>query len=180
MEKTELVLGILLGAILMYLLLHFLWRIGYYALYTAIAFIRRSDSPSGRPRALSDMEPMVLPRIQHDFPDFDIQHAKQQVKDHLTAQYGDRKDFCIHGVVLNDYRMGNGTKAVVFQAALRWQEKKPAEKRMDVVLSPEALPASPVCKNCGAPLSGAFCSSCGAPAPKAPAHRWQVVKLRET
>ena len=109
MDKTTLLIGIALGAVGMYLIIHFLWSIGYYALATVFSALGGIRSGSaGTSKSLSSMEAMVLPQVKKDFEDFDPEVLKTRLREHLQSLYGSRENFQVEALALNDYRKQSG------------------------------------------------------------------------
>ena len=178
MEKSSLILGILIGALLMYLLIHLLWRLGYYTFCAILSFLRRSENPSGNSRGkLSDLTSMVLPQILKDFPDFDLESAKFQAESYIKARYGSHSGFRILQLVLKGYRKDSKKKTVIFEASLSWQEKKTAYRRVEVLMETEAS-SGQLCTSCGEPLQPGdrHCRNCGAATSPV---RWDFTKIKE-
>ena len=186
MDKTTLILGIIIGAVCMYFLLHLLWRLGYYLLYSILSVIRHSDHASDlHPKALANMESMVLPQVLREFPDFDPGKARQDVREFLLKNCGNRPGFQVHEVVLNDYRKQVKKRELVFEASVSWQRKKTVLGRMDVFMEcslpdPERVSAVS-CPNCGGEIksSDVYCSFCGSKLAEKPEPQWAVYKVRE-
>ena len=182
MDKTTLILGILLGAAAMYLILHFLWHVGFYAfaaIFSSLGSIR-TDGPR-IPKSLGNMEKMLLPQVRRDLPDFDPEAMKETIRNHLLGLYGDKENFQILVLALRDYQKQPHKKLLTYEAALCWKEKKPIEKRVSVsVVGEEASPRS-VCPDCGAAVSPEdyCCSGCGRKLSKENAVHWAISSVKE-
>lgn len=183
MDKTTLILGILLGAAAMYLILHFLWHLGFYAIATIFSSLGsiRTDGPR-IPKSLGNMEKMILPQVRRDLPDFDPEAMKETVRKHLLGLYGERENFQIPIVALRDYQKQPHKKILTYEAALCWNEKKPLQKRVSIsVVGEEVTPLS-ACPSCGAAVSpeDRCCSGCGQKLPDRNAFRWSVSSVKES
>ena len=184
MQKTELILGILIGAVLMFLFLHLLWRLGYYALVAAVSMIRRSDDgPQRRSRMPGNLEAMVLPRVQKDFPDFDADAMKAQAESRILQKYGTLPDFQILGICLNAYRTQRTKSELHYEASVSWGEKKTRGRLLDIAAErTEASPRYPLpCPGCGQEISHfvPYCSCCGAKLPEPSSCPWTFLEIRE-
>ena len=179
MDRSELILGIVIGALAAYVLLNLLWRIGFFTMRSALRILRHSErSGQNQQRAVADMEAMVLPRILRDFPDFDWSLLRSQVESHLQQQYSDKPQFSVSRVVLNSYRKQGPEKQILLDVSVSWKEKKTAYRRLSVTVAASPSAALSCCPDCGAQLQGqpAFCSFCGARLPQTA--RWQISKIR--
>lgn len=180
MDKTTLVLGILLGAAGMYILIHLLWHFGYFALASVMGFlggIRTDASPV--PRSLDRMEAMILPRVLKDFPDFQPENEKDLVREHLKKEYAGHPEFQVEALGLTDYRPENSS--LIYQAAVSFQEKKLRRRRVRITVEPRNMACSSVCPDCGAPLvpGDRHCRSCGKKLAETPSVLWTVSQIRE-
>ena len=186
MEKTTLILGILIGAAGMYFLIHLLWRLGYYLLCGIIGIVRHADGTSApRSRTHSSMEAMELPQVLKEFPDFDLDPIKAQVREQLQRNYGTRPGFSVEEITLSDYRKQGSRRELILEASVTWQEKKPVTRRISVLLEytiPEAdRMEKRSCPGCGAETAPGdlFCSYCGARIEKSVTPHWRIAKIRE-
>ena len=186
MERTSLILGIVLGGVLMFLLLRGLWHLGYFSLMNVLSLLRStSGAEEEGPKSLSNMESMVLPRILKDYPDFDGAAFKLQAKEFLQQQYGDRPDFHIHNLVFSDYRRLGSQRIILLQAAVCWKEGSLLQKRLE--LHAELKKEDPGeefyrnCPNCGATLGpkDIQCQYCGTRVPGATEERWVFLHAKE-
>ena len=183
MDKTTLILGILLGAIAMYLILHFLWHVGFYAIATIFSSLGsiRTDGPRIS-KSLGSMEKMLLPQVRRDLPNFDPDAMKETIRNHLLGLYGDKENFQIPVLALRDYQKQPHKKLLSYEASLCWKEKKELQKRISISVVGEDAPPLSVCPGCGAAVSPEdhCCSGCGQKLPKESAVHWTVSSVKES
>ena len=183
MDKTTLILGIVLGAAAMYLILHFLWHMGFYAIAAIFSSLGSIHTEAPRiPKSLSNMEKMLLPQVRRDLPDFDPEAMKETVRNHLLGLYGEKENFRIPALALRDYQKQPHKKLLSYEAALCWKEKKELQKRAFISVVGEDAPPLSACPDCGAAVSPEdhCCSGCGKKLKKEDAVRWTVTSVKES
>lgn len=135
MDKTSLILGIILGGAAMYLIIHLLWRVGYYFLRGVVSFARSGEQiPDRKPRSLGKMENALLPQVLQDSPALCLEQTKQQVRDFIENRFKSREGFQIHQIVLSNYRKDLHRKVLVFSSSVCWKEKRITEKRLQITM----------------------------------------------
>ena len=145
MDKRTLILGIFLGALGMYILIHGLWHLGYYTIAAVFSSLSRIRThPDTQPKTLSSVEKMILPQVLRKFPDLDLPGLKEEIHKAINRQYGSQEDFQILSIMLNDCRKQDGKTVLIFEAPVCWQNKKPVSRLLRIrVISPEdASPCS--------------------------------------
>ena len=183
MDKTTLILGILLGAAAMYLILHFLWHAGFYAIAAIFSSLGSIHTDGPRiPKSLANMEKMTLPQVRRDLPDFDPDAIKETIRNHLLGLYGEKENFRIPVLALRDYKKQPHKKILTYEAALCWKEKKELQKRVSVSVTGEEETPLSACPSCGAAVfpEDRCCSGCGKKLPKGNAVRWTISSVKES
>ena len=107
------------------------------------------------PRSLSGCDSILLPQILRDFPDFDVNLAKNYGTDALRAHLSQKEGLRIHNIVLSRYLRTLSQKTILMQAAAEYQENgRTVQKRYDLSYSyvlqgqggsPEAAASCPHC-----------------------------------
>ena len=139
MDKRTLIVGILLGALGMYILIHLLWHLGYYTIAAVFSSLSRIRThPDAQPKTLSSVEKMVLPQVLREFPDLDLPGLKEEIQRAIARQYGSHDNFQIRSIMLNDCRKQDGKTVLIFEAPVCWQHKKPVSRLLRIrMISPE-------------------------------------------
>ena len=139
------------------------------------------------PKSVSGMDSLLLPRILEDFPDYDVNGAKNAVRDYLRRQLGNHSQLQIHKVVIARYLPTGMQKTVVFQAAVGWKEQgQTVQKRYDLhhCYSPDTATAAVAanCPNCGANLGYGVtaCPYCGSRVVNVMGNTWKFAKIQES
>lgn len=139
------------------------------------------------PRSLNGCDSFLLPQILKDFPDFDVNHCKIQIRDYLKEKFGNKDAFAIHNVVIAKYLPSQVQKTIVFQAALAYRENgRLLQKRYDIyysyILSGTEITIAANCPNCGGALGfGELeCPFCGSRVTNPLGNSWEVTQLIET
>ena len=182
MDKTSMIIGILIGAVCMFFLIHLLWRLGYYIFCGMIGVLHHSEQAAENlPKSLANLEAMVLPLAKRDFPDVDLSALKEQVRQALQIRYENENGFLAEKIVLNDYRKQDHQNILVFEASVQWQEKKPVHRKVSVYLKAVPGKHSDCCPSCGAPTKRGdiHCRECGNPLSAFSQTSWEVFKFRE-
>ena len=135
----KLILGILIGAVAMYFLLHLIWHLGCYLFAFFVGFQNRNEgSPDSLPKTLKNMEKMLLPQVSIKYPDLDLSGLKEQICREISAKYGSHEGLQIHDIALTDCITGSSPSSLLFQAAVSWTEKKQRFRHLEICAIPEA------------------------------------------
>lgn len=144
---------------------------------------KQADPP---PRTVSGIESIVMPDIRRDFPEFDIQLAKDRARQYLRSQLGSKKGLQIHNLVLHRYVDESIQKTIIFQAAVSWREDRLIQKRYDIhysYLLPEAGGGLTLnCPNCGAVIGFGErqCAYCGTQVLNGLQRNWEFTQINES
>ena len=138
------------------------------------------------PRSLNGCDSLLIPKILHDFPDFDITLAKTYVRNYLKDRLSKHRDLTIHNVVIAKYLPSGAQKTIVFQAALCWTESgKKVQKRYELnytYLLDGDTEVAANCPNCGGALGYGVneCPYCGSRVANALGNTWTFTEMKET
>lgn len=139
------------------------------------------------PRSLNGMDAILLPQILKDFPDFDVQHAKQLAEKALRKYMKNREGVSIHNIVIARYMPASIQKTVVFQASASYQEGgHTVQKRYDLTYAYRANGSSAQvaanCPNCGSPLqySQRVCPYCGSQVTQVLGLAWSFIQIMDS
>ncbi len=139
------------------------------------------------PRSLNGCDSLLLPRILKDFPDFDINQAKDLLRKYLKKQLGTRPEFTVHNIAIARYLPSAAQKTIVFQAAVSYREgDKKLQKRYDIfyayLLPQELGGVAANCPNCGAALGYGVtvCPYCESRVANALGNSWSFTQMLES
>ncbi len=142
------------------------------------------------PRSLAGMDSVYLPMIMKDFPEFNIDVAKNHIRQELKKYLASKQSVKIHNVVIRNYRKHKLESVIVMQASAEYIEKsRKWQKRYDfnyiyaLVGSTETTKIGAVCPCCGGPVSDtskANCEYCGARMFDFIERNWEVKDIRES
>lgn len=125
------------------------------------------------PKSLSGMDTIVLPRIKKDFPDFNVDVAKNHIRTELKKYLATKQSVRIHNVVIRDYKKHKYESVIVMQAAAEYIEnsvKKQKRYNFNYVYAlaqsqlAEDSKITAVCPNCGGAIENTslgHCEYCG-------------------
>ena len=140
------------------------------------------------PRSISGGDSIYLPLILRDFPDFNLDRAKDLVREELKGQFGSRPDFRIHRVALSDYHKTPNERVIVFQASLQYREegtllqKKYSVQYAWLMKETGGAELAVNCPNCGAPITDirrSVCPYCGSQVFNITGNSWKFISLAE-
>ena len=140
------------------------------------------------PKSLSRMDNLLIPQIQEDFPDFNVDLAKSYAKAELKKYLNNPIDFRVHEVVINDYNDYNNEKTIIMQASAEMKDKdgKKVQKRYSLnytyLLVGEGVNDGANCPNCGAPLQkvgGQICEYCDSRVAEVLSNTWEFTDVAE-
>lgn len=141
------------------------------------------------PRSLSGCDPILLPQILRDFPDFDVNLAKNYGKDALRSYLSQKEGLKIHNIVLTRYLRTLSQKTVLMQAAAEYLENgRKVQKRYDLSYAyvlqgqggtPEAAAS---CPHCGGVIGfgQTECPYCGSRLAVAMLGAWEFTQIQES
>ena len=139
------------------------------------------------PRSLNGCDNLLLPQILKDFPDFDVNTAKANVRKALNERFGTKPAFKVYNIVMAKYLRSGAQKTIVFQAALSWTEAgKTQQKRYDIhycyLLKGADETVAANCPNCGGALGygETECPYCGSRVAHVLGNSWQFLQFLET
>lgn len=141
------------------------------------------------PKSLAGMDSIILPRIKKDFPEFNVDVAKQDVRHELKNYLKNKRSVKIHNVVIRDYKKHKFESVIVMQAAAEYIEKdRKQQKRYNfnyvyaLAGSQSETNIAAVCPNCGGPVSDtslANCEYCGSRLVNLIEQSWKVKEIIE-
>ncbi len=141
------------------------------------------------PKSLSGMDSIILPRIKKDFPEFNVDVAKQDVRRELKNHLKNKQSVKIHNVVIKDYKKHDFESVIVMQASAEYLEKdRKLQKRYSfnyvyaLAGSLTETNIAAVCPNCGGPVSDtslANCEYCGSRLVNLIEQSWKVREIVE-
>ena len=141
------------------------------------------------PRSLSGCDSILLPQILRDFPDFDINLAKNYGRDALRQHLSDKGGLRIHNIVLFRYLRSLSQKTIVMQASAEYSENgRKVQKRYDLSYSyvlqgqggaPETAAS---CPHCGGAIGfgQTECPYCGSRLAVAMLGAWEFTQIQES
>lgn len=142
------------------------------------------------PKSLAGMDSVFLPRILKDFPEFNVDVAKNDVRSELRNHLKAKQAVKIHNVVIRDYKKHKFESVIVMQASAEYIENsRKYQKRYNFNYVYALLGAenetniAAVCPNCGGPISDtslANCEYCGARLVKLIEQSWKVKEIVES
>ena len=142
------------------------------------------------PKSLSGMDLILLPKIKKDFPEFNVDVAKNDVRQELKKYLKNKQSVKIHNVVIRDYKKHKFESVIVMQASAEYIENsRKLQKRYNFnyiytlagSLSDTNIAA--VCPNCGGPVSDtslANCEYCGSRLVNLIEQSWKVKDIVES
>ena len=142
------------------------------------------------PKSLSGMDSILLPKIKKDFPEFNVDVAKNDVRQELKKYLKNKQSVKIHNVVIRDYKKHKFESVIVMQASAEYIENsRKLQKRYNFnyiytlagSLSDTNIAA--VCPNCGGPVSDtslANCEYCGSRLVNLIEQSWKVKDIVES
>lgn len=124
------------------------------------------------PCSLSGMDSILIPKIKNDFPDFNVDSAKQYAREYIESVVENKNDFKIHNIVFHSYNRYKNEKVIVMQAAFQHRiNNELRQKRMTLKYSylltggeNDTKHDAANCPNCGAAFSSSgsqVCEYCG-------------------
>lgn len=141
------------------------------------------------PKSLSGMDSIILPRIKKDFPDFNVDVAKSDVRRELKNYLRNKQSVKIHNVVIRDYKKHNFESVIIMQASAEYVEgSRKLQKRYNfnyvyaLAGSLSETNIAAVCPNCGGPVSNtslAECEYCGSRLVNLIEQSWKVKDISE-
>lgn len=141
------------------------------------------------PRSLSGCDSILLPQILRDFPDFDVNLAKNYASDALRRRLAGKEGLKIHNIVLFRYLRTLSQKTVLMQAAAEFLENgRKVQKRYDLsyayVLQGQggAPEAAASCPHCGGVIGfgQTECPYCGSRLAVAMLGAWEFTQIQES
>ncbi len=142
------------------------------------------------PKSLSGMDSTYLPMIKKDFPEFNVDVAKNHVRQELKKYLKNKQSVKIHNVVIRNYKKHEFESVIVMQASAEYIENsKKNQKRYDfnyihaLVGSLTDSKIAAVCPSCGGPISNtslANCEYCGARLVNIIERSWEVKDIVES
>ncbi len=123
------------------------------------------------PKSLNGMDPVYLPQIIRDFPDFNPTLVRTKVREKLREVLKDKQDFAIHGIVISNYTRTNVEYTIFFQAAVQYRvngrmnQKRYCLNYSFLLATDEGRTIAANCPNCGGVISSTnqkvceFCDS---------------------
>lgn len=141
------------------------------------------------PKSLSGMDSIILPRIKKDFPDFNVDVAKSDVRRELKNYLRNKQSVKIHNVVIRDYKKHKFESVIIMQASAEYIEgSRKLQKRYNfnyvyaLAGSLSETNIAAVCPNCGGPVSNtslAECEYCGSRLVNLIEQSWKVKDISE-
>ena len=136
-----------------------------------------------KPRSLSDMTSILLPRIQEDFPGFSLDVFYDDAKAYAMPLLEKEGTATIHKMVLNTYDRKSPEKTITIQMAVQIGSGESKKQYRYILegrnrdLVKETLQEDVTvlnCPNCGAPLEGRVsrCRYCGTAFRNLPRLHW--------
>ncbi len=142
------------------------------------------------PKSLAGMDSVFLPRILKDFPEFNVDVAKNDVRAELRNYLRDKQSVKIHNVVIRDYKKHKFESVIVMQASAEYIEgSRKHQKRYNfnyvyaLLGAEDETNIAAVCPSCGGPISDtslANCEYCGARLVKLIEQSWKVKEIVES
>lgn len=142
------------------------------------------------PKSLSGMDSTYLPMIRKDFPEFNVDVAKNHIKQELKKYLKDKQSVKIHNVVIRNYKKHEFESVIVMQASAEYIENsRKQQKRYDfnyihaLVGSLTDSNIAAVCPSCGGPISDTRltnCEYCGARLVNIIERNWEVKDIVES
>lgn len=141
------------------------------------------------PRSLSGCDSILLPQILRDFPDFDVNLAKNYGKDALREYLAGKEGLKIHNIVLCRYLPTRSQKTILMQAAAEYLiNGRRTQKRYDLSYSyvlqgqggsPEAAAS---CPHCGGVIGfgQTQCPYCGSRLAVSMLGAWEFTQIQES
>lgn len=119
------------------------------------------------PKSLAGMDSIYLPKIKEDFPEFNVDVAKNDVRHELRKHLKDKQSVKIHNVVIRDYKKHKFESVIVMQASAEYIEGgRKLQKRYNfnyvyaLVGSLTDGNIAAVCPSCGGPISDTTLTNC--------------------
>lgn len=142
------------------------------------------------PKSLSGMDSIILPRIKKDFPEFNVDVAKQDVRRELKNYLKNKQSVKIHNVVIRDYKKHQFESVIVMQASAEYMENsRKLQKRYNfnyvyaLVGSTSEGNIAAVCPKCGGPIADTRltnCEYCGSRLVNLIEQSWKVKDIVES
>lgn len=142
------------------------------------------------PKSLSGMDSILLPKIKQDFPEFNVDVAKNDVRQELKKYLKNKQSVKIHNVVIRDYKKHKFESVIVMQASAEYIENsRKLQKRYNfnyiytLAGSLKDTNIAAVCPNCGGPVSDtslANCEYCGSRLVNLIEQSWKVKDIVES
>ncbi len=140
------------------------------------------------PKSLSGMDSVFLPKILADFPDFNPDIAKTNVKNKLLEVLKGKQEIKIHGVVINNYIKTSVERVIYYQAALQYRENGRLTQRRYCLHyaflldtdSGDTIAAN--CPNCGGAVNNTnqkVCEFCGSRLVNVLSNTWEFTEVYE-
>lgn len=139
------------------------------------------------PKSLNRCDKLLIPQILKDFPDMDIEDAKNMFKAFVRQHYKDKNSFTIYAVGLSQYRRTGLQKVIVMQASASYtvggkkkQIRCEADYAYRVETDDETIAAN--CPNCGGVIGYGVvvCPYCDSRVGNVMGNTWKFVNIRET
>ncbi len=153
----------------------------------------QEEELANRPKSVSGMTSLYLPRLQKDFPELNWVEFQEMAESHLTGYLTQAgcTEIRIHQTVLRDYRKNSGTCYAVLQSSAGFlKEGKKIQSRFNVTMMyvQDAAKTGPEnsysvnCPNCGAPitaLGAKTCEYCGSAVREVNVRVWRLDEVSE-
>jgi len=141
------------------------------------------------PKSLAGMDSVMLPQIKKDFPEFNVDVAKSDVRRELKNYLKHKQGVRIHNVVISNYKKHKFESVIVMQASVEYVEGgRKVQKRYKfnyvyaLAGSLTETNIAAVCPNCGGPVTDtslASCEYCGSRLVNLIEQSWKVKDIIE-